>query len=196
MTKNKLLVGGVILGLLAIVFYSLNTKQPHHELIAQERESYKKNMLAMEDSPIDVSTFSKFNYFESNEKWKVSAVLEKTTTNEAFRLLMTDGTSENIPLFGTATFEIDGKTQLLKVFDEEDHFMIPFLDETNKTETYGGGRYVNIEKSELNGDNLTIDFNLAHNFYCAYNENYICPIPPKENQLTLRVEAGEKKYKP
>ena len=72
---------------------------------------------------------------------------------------------------------------------------LPFYDETNGTETYAGGRYIDIPRSTFDkkgwGD---LDFGKAYNPWCAYKEGYNCPIPPKENRIKRRIEAGEKLY--
>jgi uncharacterized protein (DUF1684 family) len=69
---------------------------------------------------------------------------------------------------------------------------LPFLDTTNGIETYGGGRFLDmrIPKSK----EVIIDFNKAYNPYCAYNYNYSCPIVPLENNLSIKVKAGVKKF--
>jgi uncharacterized protein (DUF1684 family) len=74
----------------------------------------------------------------------------------------------------------------------EDYLFIPFKDLTNGEDTYGGGRYLDLKIPE--GETILIDFNRAYNPYCAYNHNYSCPIPPFENHLKVKIEAGVKKY--
>jgi uncharacterized protein (DUF1684 family) len=76
----------------------------------------------------------------------------------------------------------------------EDYLFLPFLDETNGFETYGGGRYLDLRIPV--GDTIEIDFNTAYNPFCAYNEKYSCPIVPRENYLQTRIEAGVKAFKP
>ena len=75
----------------------------------------------------------------------------------------------------------------------EDYLFLPFLDDTNGEESYGGGRYIDCRIPE--GDTIEIDFNKAYNPYCAYNENYSCPIVPRENYLAIEVKAGVKVFK-
>lgn len=91
----------------------------------------------------------------------------------------------------------DSRFQLTVFKSAEDPFtrslFVPFSDQTSGSETYGSGRYLDIE--EQGGDSYELDFNLAYNPYCAYNEEYTCPIPPKENRLPVRIAAGEKNYK-
>ena len=69
---------------------------------------------------------------------------------------------------------------------------MPFVDATSGTETYGAGRYLELEA--LEDGTFLADFNLAYNPYCAYSEDYSCPIPPAENRISVPVRAGEKQY--
>ena len=71
-------------------------------------------------------------------------------------------------------------------------FFIPFLDLTSGEETYEIGRYLNNLK--VNKEDIFLDFNLASNPYCAYSSKYTCVLAPKENQLNIPIEAGEKRY--
>ncbi|GAC1446502.1 MAG: hypothetical protein NVSMB56_05800 [Pyrinomonadaceae bacterium] len=105
--------------------------------------------------------------------------------------------------YGEIQFVLNGQGLFLSVYQNEklaqtekykDYLLIPFRDATNGTETYGGGRYIDFEIPH--SDVVTIDFNRAYNPSCAYNATrFSCPIPPKENQLKIRIEAGEKTFK-
>lgn len=68
------------------------------------------------------------------------------------------------------------------------YLFLPFTDKSNGFETYGGGRYIDLQIPQ--GDSLLLDFNKCYNPYCAYSTGYSCPVPPKENALSLKVEAG------
>ena len=70
---------------------------------------------------------------------------------------------------------------------------LPFSDETSGHETYATGRYLDLE--EQGGDDYELDLNSAYNPYCAYSEDYPCPVPPVENRLPVKILAGEKNYK-
>lgn len=79
---------------------------------------------------------------------------------------------------------------LIKIEGYEDYLFIPFRDATRGTETYGGGRYLDVRIPK--GKEILIDFNQAYNPYCAYSHHYSCPIPPEENTLEVSILAGEK----
>src|SRR5690606_22205799 len=99
-------------------------------------------------------------------------------------------------------FQLKGKEYQLNVYQGqdlmkeegyEDYLFLPFIDDTNGEESYGGGRYIDLRIPE--GDSMVIDFNSAYNPYCAYNEKYSCPIVPRENYVDTEVRAGVKAYK-
>lgn len=194
MLKNKWFAGGLVAVLIITLFYSLSTELPFPEKIERNRESYKQELLSMEDSPIDLDTFEHFEYFEPDPTFVIQGGFISSMENETFKLMMTDSSTSEIPLAGIARLTIDGKPIDLKVFDEGETYLLPFNDNTNTVSTYGGGRYINIDKRDVDDNEITVDFNEAHNFYCAYNANYICPIPPRENYIDAEINAGEKTY--
>ena len=104
------------------------------------------------------------------------------------------GTNKRYIRYGKFTFELDGETYTLQLYKSilSDHLYVPFKDKTNGKETYELGRYIDAEI--LPGYYTIIDFNMAYNPNCMFNEDAICPIPPKENFLPIEIMAGEKKY--
>ena len=91
-------------------------------------------------------------------------------------------TLKDTPLKLTA-FAEEADTQLLRLF-------VPFFDRTNGTETYPGGRYLDLDRTATGIYDL--DFNRAYSPYCHFNPKYDCPVPPRENRLAVPVRAGEK----
>jgi uncharacterized protein (DUF1684 family) len=77
----------------------------------------------------------------------------------------------------------------------KNYLFVPFKDLSSGKETYGGGRYLDFETTAIKEDLVILDFNKAYNPYCAFSSGFSCPIPPKENHLNVRVEAGEKNFK-
>ncbi len=195
MFKNKVFLVIIVLGILGITFYSLSGSESYFDTIKKQRDTFLKNLMSENDSPIaSIKNFSGIKYFEADKNFIIDADFKAESAGQGM-ILMTDSTQNEIKKAGTATFSLDGKTFTVNVFDEGEYFLFPFRDLTSGKETYGGGRFVNIGKDNLKGDKLEIDFNNAHNFYCAYNESFICPIPPKENFINTVIKAGEKKYK-
>ena len=196
MFKNKFFVIIFIFGIFGIIFYSLSSSESYLETVIKQRATFEQNLMQEKDSPIkNLNDFSGIKYFEADKNFIVDADFKAITSSEKGMILMTDSTQSEMKKAGNATFSIDGKSFTLSLFDEGEIFLLPFRDLTNGKETYGGGRFININKDKLQANKIEIDFNNAHNFYCAYNENFICPIPPKENFMGVTIRAGEKKYK-
>lgn len=95
-------------------------------------------------------------------------------------------------MLGEVHFNLDGKDLVLQVEDAEDEGLISFVDETRKDLTYPGGRLLTLPKPLI--ETFRLDFNAALNWPCAYTPWATCPLPPKENFLPVRIEAGEMRY--
>ena len=96
---------------------------------------------------------------------------------------------------GAVVFDVGGRPNRLDAVQEpgnEQLFLI-FGDETNGVETYGGGRFLYASPPDKDG-RVVVDFNKAYNPPCVFTPYATCPLPPRQNRLALRVEAGEKKY--
>ena len=93
-------------------------------------------------------------------------------------------------------FEVNGEKLRLDVTGDPngERFSIVFGDRTNATETYGGGRFLTVNAPDEQ-DRIFIDFNRATNPPCAFTAFATCPLPPRQNHLPIRVEAGEKIYR-
>jgi uncharacterized protein (DUF1684 family) len=98
--------------------------------------------------------------------------------------------------WGQFRFSIEGQNYTLSAFRSEpddERLWVPFKDETNGDTTYGGGRYLDLdEDAKTVGGAWVLDFNEAYNPFCAFSEEYECPLVPPENRLAVRIEAGEK----
>ena len=105
------------------------------------------------------------------------------------------GTLRKLQLVGQLEFTLLGQRQALGAFVEDGttqitSLFVPFADLTTGKDTYSAGRYLDIQPTRTGY--YTIDFNLAYNPYCAYNDTYECPYPPPSNRLKMAVRAGEK----
>ena len=88
-----------------------------------------------------------------------------------------------------------GLTAFVPPADEPMHgnrVFVPFRDQTSAKETYGAGRYLDLNRRE--GNEYVVDFNRAYNPFCAYSPYYSCPLPPGENILQVEIRAGEKQF--
>ena len=97
---------------------------------------------------------------------------------------------------GAFAFELRGVPCRLYAYEpapgeaDEAYILIPFRDGTTGKETYGAGRYLDLEPAA--SDEYVLDFNRAYHPYCAYDDAWACTLPPRENTLSVRVEAGER----
>ena len=142
------------------------------------------------------SNFSGLNYYPPNPAFRYELPLQKVDDPNLLTLQTNTGDEQNFHRLGTVSFEVDGETAQLAVYRSVDHggLFVPFRDATSGHETYGAGRY--LEPEAWGNDILLVDFNLAYNPYCAYSQDYSCPLPPFENHLTtVSIRAGEKAYK-
>jgi len=91
-------------------------------------------------------------------------------------------------------FNVDGREVSLTVFREVHSWrlFLPFADANAGGETYGAGRYLDVEA--LDDGRLLVDFNYAYNPYCAYNDAWSCPLTPPENRLPVAIRAGERVF--
>ena len=110
--------------------------------------------------------------------------------------LTNKGTNKRYLRYGKFRYTLNGKEHAVEIYKSilSDTLFIPFKDLTNGKETYDGGRYIDAEI--LPGYKMVLDFNMAYHPSCAYNEKYICAIPPRENMLDIPIKAGEKNLKP
>jgi hypothetical protein len=138
-------------------------------------------------------------YYPENPALRLELPLEKTATPEPVVLQTSTGEAREYLHAGQVRFNVNGQEAVLQVYLDDYGYFLPFVDATAPEETYGAGRYLEphelstSSRQRLGGDLLNVDFNLAYNPYCAYNERWSCPIPPRENRLVVRIEAGEKK---
>lgn len=124
-------------------------------------------------------------------EWRVTARFEPVKAERKIPVPTVLGTVEEMVSPGTAVFQLKGKEYRLTPVLEGDQLFFIFADQTNKAETYGAGRFL---YSDLPKDGaVVLDFNRAYNPPCAFSPFATCPLPPKENRLAVRIEAGEKR---
>lgn len=149
----------------------------------------------------DRKHFKGLDFFKFDSTYIVTATLKRTPDTEWFDMKTTTSRVSPERIYGILTFELKGQTFKLNVYQGketmardglEDYLFLPFLDDTNGEESYGGGRYIDLRIPK--GDTIVIDFNKAYNPYCAYNDKYSCPIVPRINYIALSVSAGVKAF--
>ena len=96
------------------------------------------------------------------------------------------------PVAGRVDFTLAGKAYSLDALDDDDGLFIIMKDATAGKTTYGSGRFLAVEKKPKDGETFKLDLNRAYNPPCAFSEYTTCPLPPKQNVLKVKIEAGEK----
>ena len=150
----------------------------------------------------DLKNFKGLDFFAFDSSYVVNAALIRTPEEKSFKMKTTTDMLPEYIKYGIVTFDLFGKSYSLNIYKNleginkegyRDYLFLPFLDDTNGFESYGGGRYIDLDVTEE--DNLVIDFNSAYNPYCVYDEKYSCPIVPRDNYLPLEINAGVKNFK-
>ncbi len=139
--------------------------------------------------------FHGLQYFPISTKWVLMARFVPYPPDKRIRIVNILGMEEEAVSPGALEFTQNGRewrldTVLEQVGDQQ--LFIMFADTTSGRETYGGGRFLYIPLPM--GGRAVVDFNKAHNPPCALNDFATCPLPPPQNRLQLRIDAGELKY--
>ncbi|MFN8382685.1 MAG: DUF1684 domain-containing protein [Anaerolineales bacterium] len=136
--------------------------------------------------------FTGFHYYSAKPEYRVTAKFIHYNPPKPIKVMEVIGTEVDSVLLGQAQFTLNGVDCTLEAEKSGDELLFNFTDGTNKDTTYGGGRKFYLPKPK--GDEIVLDFNLTENWPCAYTPYATCPIPPKENRLPIKIEAGELKY--
>lgn len=170
----------------------------HPGSVEKDRELKDRFMATQPESPFSEAnhSFHGLRYFPIDPSWCVEARFEAAKGSPEVLLRTSEDGHAAMRQLGTLTFTREGRTHRLSLFHAGPQAgnvaFLPFRDRTSGKESYGPGRYLNLELQP--GNRYLIDFNQAFNPYCAYVSGYECPFPPVENDLQVSVEAGEKVY--
>lgn len=182
---------------------------------AQKKDFYTESIKAYQKMYVDSHEVVKgkdkkhFRFFPVNKDYNVTGYFERIVDTVGFTMPTSAGTVKYFYKYGRLDFIIDGKEFLLYVYQGKDlmqteqykdYLFVPFTDATTDNESYGSGRYLEFYKRDIEedpqgpGGKLQLDFNKAYNPYCAYAAGFKCPIPPKENRLSIAIKAGEMNF--
>lgn len=192
-----------LLLMIPVLMFSQKNNSDSKEI--QEIKTFQNNLnkeyLNKAETPLRGDNFTHFKqhpFFPIDLKYRVKAKFIKTENPEPFDLPTSSGKSKSYQEFGKAIFDLDGKSYTLTIYQSldlmkmekyKDYLFLPFRDETNNKETYGGGKYMDLKIPE--GDTIILDFNQSYQPFCAYNAyDYNCPIVPEENKLPVKIKAG------
>ena len=149
--------------------------------------------------PDSIRSFTGLNYYAVDESYRL-VIKVKKKIGTPFTMATSSGKLKEFRQYAVLKFVLNGNKFKLPIYQNiklmknpiyRDYLFIPFTDLTNGGTTYGGGRYIEA-RIPKKGELLELDFNKSFNPYCHYSTGYNCPIPPKENFLNAKIEAGEK----
>ncbi|MDR6940246.1 DUF1684 domain-containing protein [Mucilaginibacter pocheonensis] len=177
--------------------------QDYKTLIAEHRKGYMEDFLKDERSPLKKNDLQLLRFYDADSSYRVTAKAEILINAQAFIMPVFSGTAREYVPYALLKFMLKGKPMQLTVYKSialsqnpqySDYLFLPFMDDTNGTATYGGGRYIDLRTGDFKDGSVVIDFNKAYNPYCAYSGGYSCPKPPDGNRLAVAIEAGEKLF--
>ena len=143
-------------------------------------------------TPEQQQSFQGLHYFPENGALRLVVPVEAFADQEAIVMQTSTGDVREYIRYGRLQFSVDRQPVELTLYSDGETYFLPFADALAGAETYGAGRY--LEPEPVGDGQFVVDFNLAYNPYCAYNEDYSCPIPPAENRLKVPIRAGEKLF--
>lgn len=190
--------------LLMLLLAGLNCfGQNYTTQIAEYRKKYTDDFLTDAHSPLKKDDLKFLRFYDADSAYRVTAKVEILTNEPSFIMPVFSGTGRQYVRYATLKFVLQGKALQLTVYrnvtltqqpDYKDYLFVPFTDDTNGTDTYAGGRYIDLDAKDFKDNSVVIDFNKAYNPYCAFSGGYACPRPPGENHLQLAMQAGEKTF--
>ncbi len=174
-------------------------RRPYEQQIFGHRAAKDEVFRTAADSPIPAAlrtAFPGLPYYPVNPAYRVPASLIEDQSGPAVTIALPTSTNDirRMLKVGTLSFTIEGQAYALTAFAENarslDRLFVPFGDLTNRSETYGGGRYLDLDRTATGVYDL--DFNRAYHPTCVYDPSYDCPVPPRENRLAVAIPAGER----
>jgi hypothetical protein len=174
----------------------------YEEEIASWHAEKDQFMRESSESPVPAdkrATFPALAYFPTDPAYRTGAELTAMQGGPTLDMPTSTGQLRKMRRVGTLAFTLKGQPMTLTAFVEADQndmrrLFVPFGDLTNGTETYPGGRYLDLDRTATGI--YDIDFNRAYHPFCFYNPTYDCPYPPAENRLKVPIRAGERLPKP
>jgi len=191
------------------LFISCNS-QDKRPLIGKTEYQQKLNAVFKDasKSPLknkDLKSFKGLDFFPVDSSYIIIASIEKTPDTPFLGMATNTEEKSYYRKFGILTFTLKEKEMQLTLYESleesenpvfEDYLFLPFTDETSGSDSYGGGRYMDVYKSKINTNGtLELNFNNTYNPYCAYNDDYSCPLTPRDNHLSMEILAGVKDFK-
>lgn len=202
-SNHVIILLGVIIVIITIfyAFQGSHDETAYRKEIEKEREDKDRFMRTSSESPFakPKEQYTGLKYYPPDIKYRILADLQPIQQKKVVVLSTNDGKEQRYIEYAYAQFKLDGVSNKLLILEITDmgpfrgKLFLAFGDETSTVETYGAGRYLDVTKTP-GSTTIKLDFNLAYNPYCAYDNTYSCPLPPSENLLNIAIKAGEKTY--
>jgi len=165
----------------------------------KERDAFFKNHQRSPLAAKDKKSFNGLKYYSFHDQYVFCGTIERYILHidnpKYYATFLTNkGTNKRYLRYGKFHFTLNGKQYTLEIYKSilSDTLFVPFKDRTNGKETYEGGRYIDAEI--LTDYKMILDFNMAYDPSCAYNEKFVCVLPPQENMLDIEIRAGERLF--
>jgi uncharacterized protein (DUF1684 family) len=157
-----------------------------------EKDDFFKHHPESPLTPDQRRGFAGLEYFPEDEALRLEVEVERFFDQQPIQMQTSTSGVQTYVRYGKFKFEAEGQPAELTIYQNENGYFLPFVDSLAGKETYPAGRY--LEPEQLYGNRFLVDFNIAYNPLCAYNEMWSCPITPPENRLNIPIRAGEKLF--
>lgn len=150
----------------------------------------------------EIWSFKSLPFYDWDSDFCVEAIVKRTPNAPLFEMSTSTERKVLYQKYADLHFTLQGQKLKLSVYQNQklkyqmetrNLLFLPFKDLCNEGVTYSGGRYIDLDLGDIKNGKIILDFNQSYNPYCAYNKNYSCPIPPRENHLETIIKAGIKK---
>lgn len=173
--------------------YNLNEINSYQTNLKKEWENPETTPLKEDEK----DSFQGIQFFPIDKKYILNADFTPIENGKTIPFPTSAKKIKHYKEYGKLNFKLNGNFHELTIYQSdppiegyENSLFLPFMDETNGDTSYGGGRYLDFEITDIQDNKLVIDFNKAYNPYCAYSKYYNCPIPPANNYLNTEIKAG------
>ena len=195
----------LLLNCICFAVFGQSKTPPKVAAVIEFQKHLNEEFRSEEESPLDPRDrehFISLEFFEIDTSFSLMADFVRTPFETTFEMQTSTDRKPVYVKYGEVFFKLKGKEYKLNVYQSQelkktneyrDYLFLPFTDPTNGNTSYAGGRYIDLRIPTSN--KIRIDFNQAYNPYCAYSGDYSCPVPPKDNELSIPVTAGVKAYK-
>ena len=202
---NKLIILSGLLWILSSCHDTSHKEEPWYRETMEAQQELNIQFSDKDKSPLSpdsIAGFKGLDFFPLDKKYVIKARFEKNEHPVPIEFSTNTDRKPVYIKYGTAYFTLDGKQCQLSLYQDteepqdpayKDVLFIPYTDLTTGNESYGGGRYLDVQIPK--GDTVVLNFHKSYNPYCAYDDRWSCTIPPDENDLPVAIYAGVKAYK-